>query len=76
MEALPSLALGPALGSCFGSVPRMTRNVSNVSSSIRNKGGALHTFFVPIVESYFPNVAWFDIKSIVRHIRFSLQMVL
>jgi hypothetical protein len=54
----------------------MTRNVSNVSSSIRNKGGALHTFFVPIVESYFPNVAWFDIKSIVRHIRFSLQMVL
>jgi hypothetical protein len=33
-------------------------------------------FLVLVVESYFPNVAWFGIKNIVGHIKFSLHMAL
>jgi hypothetical protein len=38
--------------------------------------GPFPTFHVPVVEPYFPNMAWFGIRGIVRLIKFFLQMVL
>jgi hypothetical protein len=34
--------------------------------------GPFATFHIPIIEPYFLSVTWFDIRSIVRLIRFSL----
>jgi hypothetical protein len=75
MEALSSLALGPPSGSGFGSIPQVVHSPFDVFSSFGGRGGALHTFFVIVMESYCFSVAWLSIKGIAKHIKFSLQMV-
>ncbi len=72
MEVFFCIAFEPPLGFHSDSVAQMTCNPFGVSLSLGVRGAALATFHVPIVELYFPNVAWSSIKSIIRLIRFSL----
>jgi hypothetical protein len=38
--------------------------------------GPFMTFHVLVVEPYFPNMEWLDIKAIVRLIKFSFEIAL
>ncbi len=66
MEALPSLASG----FCFSSIPKMACG----PSIIYHPWVVVVTFHVSVVEPYFPNMAWLDIKGIVKLIKFSFEM--
>ncbi len=64
MEAFPSLALGPPPGSCFNLIFWAFRGPCGVSLSFGVGVWLFAMFHVPIVEPYFPNMAWLDIKNI------------
>jgi len=76
METLPSLTLRPPLGFRSGLVPRTTYSPFGVSSSLGVRGVALCNIPCLIVELYFLNMAWLDIKSIVKLIKFSFHVAL
>jgi hypothetical protein len=73
MEALPSLALGLPLGFHSDSTPQTTHSPFGVLASIGVGARLFVTCHALVVELYFPNMAWLDIRSIVRLIMFDLS---
>jgi hypothetical protein len=75
MEALPSLTLRHLLG-FHSSLALQANNPFDVLLSLGGRVWLFMTFHVPIMELYFLDMAWLNIKNIVRLIGFSLQVAL
>jgi hypothetical protein len=75
MEALPSLALGPPLGFHSSLASRELVTLLMYHWPLEIGVRLFKTFHVSIMEFYFPNMTWFDIRNIVKLIRFYFQMV-
>ncbi len=74
MEAFPSLALEPPSGSHSDLVFQAIHSPFGVSLSLEARGGALRDVLCFGCGVLFFHVVWFDIKNIVKFIKFSLQM--
>jgi hypothetical protein len=75
METLPFFAFGPPSGFHSGLIFRMTHGPSSVICPLGVRVWFFTMFHVPVVELYFPIMAWFDIKGIFKLIKFSLYGV-
>jgi len=75
METLPFFAFGPPSGFHSGLIFRMTHGPASVICPLGVRVWFFTMFHVPVVELYFPIMAWFDIKSIFKLIKFSLYGV-
>ncbi len=73
-SALPSLTLGPP-PSFLSNLLKQFVALLMYHRPLGVGVGPFPTFHVPVVESYFPNMAWFNTRSIIRLIKFFPQMV-